>query len=114
MVIILAAVAVGGFLLLNSHNNTVNNVAVVSNNTSSSVEVEKVTSEDVSYTQQSSSDDSKYVSKEYAQQRQDLWQSGKGYYWVGDTQYDSATGKIMGGGSAQDQQALREVYGDRT
>ena len=32
--------------------------------------------------------------------------------WVGNTQYGSATGKIIGGESAEDQQALKEVSGD--
>lgn len=114
LVIILAIVAVGGFLLLNQPSHTVNNVAPAANNTSSSVNVEKITSEDhVADTQKSSSSDSKYVSKEYAKQHEDEWNSGKGYYWVGDTQYDSATGKIIGGGSAEDQKALKEIYGDK-
>ena len=117
LMIILAVFAVGGFLFLNQHNTVVNTVAV-QNNTSSSINVEKINSEDVvnsnaGDSQQSSGSDSKYVSKEYAKQHQSEWQSGRGYYWVGDTQYDSATGKIIGGGSAEDQEALREVYGDR-
>lgn len=32
--------------------------------------------------------------------------------WVGNTQYDGATRKIIGGGFAEDQQALKEVFGD--
>lgn len=118
LVIVFVIVAIGGFLFLNSSNNTVNDVVPAVNNTSSSVNVEKINTEDStdssSSSHQSSDDDSKYVSKEYAQQHMDEWNSGQGYYWVGDTQYDSATGKIIGGGSDEDQKALREILGDRT
>lgn len=118
LVIVFVIVAIGGFLFLNSSNNTVNDIVPAVNNTSSSVNVEKINTEDSvdssSSSHQSSDDDSKYVSKEYAQQHMDEWNSGHGYYWVGDTQYDSATGKIIGGGSDEDQKALREILGDRT
>ena len=115
LVIILVVVAVGGLLLFNSSNN---NTSEVVNNTPSSVNADKVNTEDSvssnsGNSQQSSSGDSKYVSKEYAQQHMDEWNSGRGYYWVGDTQYDSATGKIIGGGSAEDQKALQEIMGDK-
>ena len=118
LVIIFVIVAVGGFLFFNSSNNkTVNDVVPAENNTSSSINAEKINTEQVSSSssapQQSSSGESKYVSKEYAQQHMDEWNSGKGYYWVGDTQYDSATGKIIGGGSDEDQKALREIVGDK-
>ena len=116
LVIVLIAIAVAGVVFLNQHNKTVPENNTINNTSSSSVSVENISAEDkVSSSAESSkqvSSDSKYVTREYAQQHSAEWQSGKGYYWVGDTQYDSATGKIIGGGSAKDQQALREVYGD--
>ena len=116
LVIVLIAIAVAGFVFLNQHNKNVPENNTINNTSSSSVSVENISAEDkVNSSAESSkqvSSDSKYVTREYAQQHSAEWQSGKGYYWVGDTQYDSATGKIIGGGSAKDQQALREVYGD--
>ena len=118
LVIVLLVVAVAGFVFLNQPNKAVSDNKTSNKTSSSSVNVENISTEDkVSSDAGSSgqsSSDSKYVTREYAQQPSAEWQSGKGYYWVGDTQYDSATGKIIGGGSAKDQQALREVYGDMT
>ncbi|MBR0271193.1 MAG: hypothetical protein IJQ68_04270 [Methanobrevibacter sp.] len=113
LVIIFVVIAIGGFMLISQQNN--DKPVTEINNTSSSVDVDKVNSEDVVNNDggsQQSGSDSKYVSREYAQQHMDEWNSGQGYYWIGDTQYDSATGKIIGGGSAEDQKALMEVYGD--
>lgn len=116
LVIVLVAIAISGFVFLNRSNNAVSDNKNINNTTSSSVNVDKISEDEkVSSNEDNSkhsSSDSKYVTREYAQQHSAEWQSGKGYYWVGDTQYDSATGKIIGGGSAKDQQALREVYGD--
>ena len=116
LVIVLVAIAISGFVFLNQSNNAVPDNKNINNTTSSSVNVDKISEDEkVSSNEDNSkhsSSDSKYVTREYAQQHSAEWQSGKGYYWVGDTQYDSATGKIIGGGSAKDQQALREVYGD--
>ena len=116
LVIVLVAIAISGFVFLNQSNNAVPDNKNINNITSSSVNVDKISEDEkVSSNEDNSkhsSSDSKYVTREYAQQHSAEWQSGKGYYWVGDTQYDSATGKIIGGGSAKDQQALREVYGD--
>jgi uncharacterized protein YxeA len=118
LVIVLVAIAISGFVFLNRSNNAVPDNKNINNTTSSSVNVDKISEDEkVSSNEDNSkysSSDSKYVTREYAQQHSAEWQSGKGYYWVGDTQYDSATGKIIGGGSAKDQQALREVYGDMT
>ena len=118
LVVILLAIAVVGFVVLNQPKNDVADKNTVKNTTSSSVNVDKVSTDDAANSNggnsKPSSSDSKYVTKEYAQQHEAEWQSGKGYYWVGDTQYDSATGKIISGGSAKDQEALREVYGDRS
>ena len=116
LVIVLVAIAISGCVFLNRSNNAVPDNKNINNTTSSSVNVDKISEDEkVSSNEDNSkhsSSDSKYVTREYAQQHSAEWQSGKGYYWVGDTQYDSATGKIIGGGSAKDQQALREVYGD--
>ena len=103
-----------GVLINQQGNNCIlnDNVVAIENN---SINIEKVNAEDASGSDagssKDSSGDSKYVSKEYAIEHEAEWNSGHGYYWVGDTQYDSATGKIIGGESTEDQQALMEVMG---